>query len=210
MYDRTCLSSVQVGALEVRVYPDDNPESPRAFDNTAVMVCWHSRYNLGDRLERPFGLSARSGPGWEGVGKTPEEFEEWWQKNHEHKKTSFRLPLRLLDHSGLSMSIGKGAHPQDPGGWDSGQVGWIYSTRATRRETHTPDSVAVKAMEAEVEAYDKYLRGETSGYVVVRKCKCNECTDEHEVVLDSCWGFEDAETAEREGVDAAKNYVEKK
>lgn len=30
---------------------DDNADSPRSWDNLAVMACWHRRYNLGDKID---------------------------------------------------------------------------------------------------------------------------------------------------------------
>ena len=33
----------------LKVEQDDMPESPRAWDNICSMVCWHSRYDLGDK-----------------------------------------------------------------------------------------------------------------------------------------------------------------
>ncbi len=31
-----------------RVVRDESPESPRDWDNTGTMCCWHRRYHLGD------------------------------------------------------------------------------------------------------------------------------------------------------------------
>lgn len=35
----------------IHIQRDDNSESPRDWDNLATMACWHSRYNLGDKIE---------------------------------------------------------------------------------------------------------------------------------------------------------------
>lgn len=32
-----------------RIVRDDSPESPREWDNVGRMLCWHRRYNLGDK-----------------------------------------------------------------------------------------------------------------------------------------------------------------
>lgn len=34
--------------LTIHIHADDSPESPREWDNLGRMVCWHSRYKLGD------------------------------------------------------------------------------------------------------------------------------------------------------------------
>ncbi len=46
-----------------------------------------------------------------------------------------------------------------------------------------------KILVAEVEEYDQYLRGEIYSASLVRSCKCKECGDEHEEIIDSCGGF---------------------
>lgn len=43
------IEKYQVGKVIVRVVYDDTPMNPRQdFDNVGTMVCWHSRYELGD------------------------------------------------------------------------------------------------------------------------------------------------------------------
>ena len=38
-----------VGNITGTLYFDPEPTSPREGDNLGTMVCWHSRYNLGDK-----------------------------------------------------------------------------------------------------------------------------------------------------------------
>lgn len=33
----------------INVFQDDNPESPREWDNLGAMYCFHRHYNLGDK-----------------------------------------------------------------------------------------------------------------------------------------------------------------
>lgn len=70
------------------------------------------------------------------------------------------LPLGLIDHSGISMYVGAGAHWCDPGGWDSGLVGLIFDTPETRERTGVKPENVEQALRTEVEVYDQYLRGE--------------------------------------------------
>lgn len=105
------------------------------------------------------------------------------------------LPVYLLDHGGLAMST---SDFNDP--WDSGQVGYIYTTidRAKELWGHEPDKEtwqtrARKEMKAEVDVYDQYLRGEVYGVVIesyvgsLSELGISEDYDDS----DSCWNFYD-------------------
>lgn len=105
------------------------------------------------------------------------------------EKNTVMLPLRLFDHSGISMSVGTGAHSCDPGGWDSGQVGWIYVTREKilkewggNRLTPAFRKKAERLLRGEVETYDEYLTGNVWGYAVT-------CPDLDEDLDENCGGY---------------------
>ena len=154
----------------VRIVEDECPLNPREdWDNLGHMICWHSRYDLGD--EHNYSV---------------EEFREQllqWDKNRE---VEF-LPLYLLDHSGITMSTGGFCDP-----WDSGQVGWIY----VRKEEAMKDNPTINEdnwreyaqniVISEVEAYDMYLRGQVYGVVIEEYDKSGLIGEwEHK---DSCYG----------------------
>jgi hypothetical protein len=44
----TETTQVKTGDVRVRVIQDSDPTDPREDDNVGTMVCWHSKYNLGD------------------------------------------------------------------------------------------------------------------------------------------------------------------
>jgi hypothetical protein len=93
------------------------------------------------------------------------------------------LSLGLIDHSGISMYVGSGAHPHDPGGWDSGQVGVIFDTTDTRKECEMENASREdieRALRGEAHTYDQFLRGEVYCYAV---------TDPAGVHVDSCCGY---------------------
>jgi len=144
----------------IKIFTEDEPESPREWDNAGTMVCGHRRYSLGDvQLNNP------------------EEFREWERKH----KNDIMLPLYLYDHSGITINTTGFSC-----GWDSGQLGWIFITRkdAVKEwgKKYCTKEVAKRAIEylkGEVKTYDDYLTGNVYGYVVL--------DDEEE--LDSCWGF---------------------
>lgn len=162
------LHEERVGTMTVKLVADEHCENdPREWDNLGVMVCWHSRYLLGDREEKE-------------VWGTPDRFLEWVAA-----AKPIYLPLYLYDHSGISMSTGR-EYPFDCQ-WDSGQVGWIYVSRAKihkeykcRRITPKLTNKVINVLKSEVEAYDAHIRGMCFGYVV---------EDEDGNHIDSCWGF---------------------
>ena len=164
--------------VRVTILYDPNPEDPRDWDNLGTMVCFHKRYNLGD-----------DDHGFE----TPHQFREFLEDN---EGKVLVLPLYLMDHSGLSLSTSDTMFRMvDSVGWDWGQVGWIYVTYdkirewfGVRRVTKQVLERAVRALEAEVEEYNKYLNGDVLGFVI-EEHDPKECWK----VVDSCFGFYDIE-----------------
>lgn len=158
----------------VDLYHDDDPGSPREWDNLGEMVHWHRRYELGDRTVSDDEGRAMSRGGFPLLAR-------YLSVVHD---AAIVLPLSLLDHSGLTMWIGRGAHIADPGGWDSGTVGFIWVTRARVKEEYGDRADALETAEhclrAEVSTFDNYLRGTVAGFIIKDK------DGEH---LDSCWGY---------------------
>lgn len=151
---------------KIKFFQDDNPESPREWDNLGKMVCFHRRYDLGDKHDL-----------------TVEDAKALTKRDD-----IISLPLFLLDHSGITMNTGGFRHC-DPQGWDSGQVGFIYVDRDKVKEEYHVKQIrqgvrqkVYSVLQGEVEAYDKYLRGDVYGFVI-------EDADGEQ--LDSCWGYYD-------------------
>lgn len=152
--------------FRVKIIQDFDPQNPRDDDNLGTMICFHSRYNLGDKHDF----------------KSVQEFKEWWMENAESGVT---LPLYLYDHSGVTMSTGPFSCP-----WDSGQVGWIYVTAETikqefpcKRTSKKIRNKVIAILEAEVQTYDQFLTGDIWGFEIERK------EDDEWEHADSCWGF---------------------
>jgi len=157
----------------LEIYQDDSLKSPREWDNNGLMVCFHSRYNLGDKHDYA----------------TPDDFREWMEENPD--EVIAVLPLYLYDHSGITMSTDAFSCP-----WDSGQVGWIVATRENLKAGgHDVDNLDVEQVKqwlvGEVETYDQYLTGDVWGFVLRGPTKhCDACGhDEEGDEIDSCWGF---------------------
>lgn len=185
--------------LRVRIDFDDDPPNPcTEWDQAGVMVCFHSRYDLGHVGGRRRDCRHE----YDGMFDTPQDFLEWWKENGEG---GVLLPLALIDHSGLSMWVGNGPSPCDPGGWDSGQVGWIFATRETilkewghgkrKRVTKKMREDAEACLRAEVSTYDDYLTGQCFGYVVEDEDGCH---------IDSCWGIYGVDYCREEAKSAAE------
>lgn len=160
-------------AIIVKVVQDQDPTSPREFDNAGLMACWHRRYNLGD-------VQPKQDPA------------EWLKDNA--PKGSIVLPLYLMDHSGISISTGSFGDP-----WDSGQIGYIVATPEHIRKFTGKKRITAKLratfetyLRQEVKTYDDFLTGNVWGYTIesVKDCEsCGSKTHGDEEVDDSCWGF---------------------
>jgi len=146
---------------DIEIHYDQYSESPREWDNLGTMICFHRRYNLGDKHNL-----------------TIDAAKELIEKNN-----VISLPLYLYDHSGITMNTTGFSCP-----WDSGQVGFIYVTKEQIKQEYNAKRISKKlekkvldVLRCEVDTYDKYLRGEVFGFNVEKDGE----------FFDSCWGFFD-------------------
>jgi hypothetical protein len=174
--------------LTLHIRQDIDPESPREWDNLGTMVCFHSRYGLGDESR----LRSDSFSGWD-------EVEDYLR---EEFGAEILLPLYLYDHGGLTMRTSPFSCP-----WDSGQVGFIYTTRERvlkdynkKRLTKSLREKAEASLRTEVETYDQFLRGEVYGFVI---------EDEDGEHVDSCWGFFGEDYCREQGESVLKWHQER-
>jgi len=158
---------------ELRILRDDNSEDPREWDQLGKMVCFHSRFNLGDKHE----FNSEDFHSWD-------EMKTQIEKEHD---VAVILPLYLYNHSGITMKTTPFSCP-----WDSGQVGWIYADKKSIRQNYGVLKVTKKTIErvkkcllAEVDEYDHYITGEVYGFSIVEKDKDGEEGE----LIESCWGF---------------------
>lgn len=99
----------------------------------------------------------------------------------------------MYDHGVTTVWVGAGPHEFDQQGWDSGQIGFIYTTPERYRQIceegdGAPEKLkptwrkhAEKILRAEIETWDQYMTGDVYGYTVEVKATGEE--------VDSCWGF---------------------
>lgn len=191
----------QIYKLEIVL--DNDAESPREnHDNFSTMVCWHSRYNLGDKhsyndkddflfslLEETIGDTEKAEEMYE---KTKDSIDRKIYKSYgaynkavddkilEIIEQKFViLPLYLFDHSGITINTTGFSCP-----WDSGQVGWAYASFDDVKKGYgdsSPENIekALHLMRAEIKEYDHYLRGDCYGFRLYA----------HGKEVDSCYGF---------------------
>ena len=119
-------------------------------------------------------------------------FEDKWKLLERHAGIVF-LPLYLYDHSGITMNT-KGFSCA----FDSGQVGYIYTTKEKvlkevgcyeengkwKKAKTNWRNAAYANLESEVKTYDMYLQNEVYGFVVEEFD-----SDDNWGEVESSWGF---------------------
>lgn len=121
---------------------DEHAESPRSWDNAGTMVCF-SRYDLGDKHD----YKQSDFNSWD-------ELKKLLIKNGAH----IVLPLRLYDHSGISISTSTEYPFNDR--WDSSMVGFIFITKEAMKREGWNKKRATAYLQSEVEVYNQYLSGD--------------------------------------------------
>lgn len=153
---------------------DNCPMSPREYDNLGTMVCWHRRYDLGDKHDfeghEDFikALAREDGDCFchfatEAKMKDYEDTYKYIGTLDSEEisdivcKYNLILPLYLYDHSGITVSTRSFSCP-----WDSGQIGYVYvSHKNIVKEYGKLDiDAARKRLEVEVKEYDSYIQGD--------------------------------------------------
>jgi hypothetical protein len=161
------MTTIKSATVFIKIIHDDHPEDPREWDNLSKMIFWHSRYTLGDKHDF----------------LTPLQFKRILKK-----KDTIVLPVYMYEHSGIALAT-------EPFScrWDSGFLGWLYTTRAVVREWFSKKRVTNKilyqaydSMRSELETYNQYIEGDVWGYEIYSLCPSCGKPDE---VIDSCWGF---------------------
>lgn len=140
---------------------DGSSADPRENDNLGTIIGWHRRYNIGEQR----------------FTTDPGDFLADLQRER-----AIYLPVFMYEHSGVALSTGSFGDP-----WDSGQVGFIYVSRADVLKEYSTKIVTKKVREqvlgvlkAEVAEYSAWMGGEVYGFEIV---------DAEGEFVDSCWGF---------------------
>lgn len=193
------LSKVSVEnyrGYQIETDSDEDASNPRDDDNLGSLVCWHSRYRLGDDNPRQAADQYLEWLALNKVGRGELLGEEVISDERIQEilaKHFVVLPVYLYDHSGLCMQTSPFSCS-----WDSGQVGWIHCERTKAQSWFSLDFSQTRietCLTQEVSSYSTYLSGGYLRYVVRHKRRC----------VDSCGGFED----EQECLVEAKSVVDR-
>ena len=186
--DSLKIKKIKTG-FEARYLIQSEGFDPREDDNIGIMVCFHKRYTLGDKLE--FGKNIKQ-------EFSSDDFNGW-EEMKEHliktEKAICILPLYLYDHSGISMKVGsfQGLLPQGHAEFDSGQVGFIYTTKK-QMEKIGVEKYSKKKIEEyliqEVETYNQYITGDC--YSLVKETYNKDKEQINYDILGGFFGYNDS------------------
>lgn len=163
----------------LEIVSDNDPVSPREWDNLGTIYYSSSRYTLGDKC----------------VSK--DEIEAIMAD-----KDMIYLPVYAYIHSGIVMNTTGFSCP-----WDSGMSGIIAVSKDKVREFFKVKRITKaildkvnSGLKGEVETYSQYLGGEVYCYLI---------KDDSGDIVDSCGGFYSEEDAQSEGNASLKFYQNK-
>lgn len=182
----TPVETIEIDGYRVNIYPDLDAEDPREWDNLGTMVCFHKRYNLGDKHNF-----------------TVEELQEYVERDD-----VIALPLYMYDHSGIGISTNNSSYPYNCP-WDSGQLGYIVVEldkvcKEFGWKTFTEENrkKVIQQLQGEVETYHQYVSGDVWGFVIEVKKDCG-----YYHPLDSCFGFYGSDFEENGLMDEARSFI---
>jgi len=168
-----------IGGYQIDIFSDDDPVDPRMNDNLGTMVCFHIRYNLGDK----------------------HDFDKEEMMKIVKSPKNIVLPLYLYDHSGITMNTTGFSCS-----WDSGLVGWIFVEKSKirsefgwKRITQKREKEIRKYLEDEVKEYDQYLTGDVYGYRIT-----NSITEEE---IDSSCGHYGVNNCIKEAESVVNQFI---
>ena len=181
------IKEIKYKGHTIQIFYDEDPESPREWDNLGTIYSNHSHYDfdghkIEELIENVGGDIYDSVIPWKLIGKKYIYLKVW-----------------MYDHSGITIKAGE----SNPFGctWDSGLYGVIACDieRAKKEYGYKRNCKGLrdkvtKILNGEIEDLDKYCTGEVYGF---RTFKGEEETD-------SCWGFYDIEAA----IEEAKDVVD--
>lgn len=174
---------------ELKIEQDQDPMNPRTeWDNITTMICFHNRYNLGDKHN----YKSDNFDGWI-------ELKE--QIESDYKVLAIK-PLYMYDHSGITIRT----YPFDCQ-WDSGQIGWVFITLEQLKLMYG-ENESFKLNEiinGEVKTYDQYITGEVYRYEVYEIETCSlGC--EHRNLIESCGGYYGEDECRSEGESMLEHF----
>lgn len=190
------MEVIRYEGYEIMVQNETDPVNPRDWASFGTMVCFHGKYRLGDKHEY-----------------RESDYDSWDEVRNaiEADGGVCILPLSLYDHGGISIRVGSFAGKAQHASWDSGWVGFIYTTADAIAKEGVSMEEAEVILRNEVEAYDDYLRGDIYEYVIKesrKACSCGECSEWE--VIENCGGYSDEDSAIKDAKSIVDAIVGKK
>lgn len=172
-----------------KIVQDECPIDPRENDNVSEFVLFHKRYALPCEIDID-----------------TYDFDSYTEMGYNlGKEYPVVIPVYAYEHGGITIRAQSFSCS-----FDSGQIGFVVVSEATiKREygelnSKTFDDARTMAM-AELKEYNQYLTGDVWGYYIMEKKTC-DLGCEHEIELDSCFGYYGEENAIDEAERAFKYY----
>ena len=142
----TLVNEYERGEYTIEIHRDDSHnESPREWENLGTMVCWHSKYQLGD--------------------------EQGFDNDNANWRNFIVLPLYLYDHSGITINTTGFSCQWDSGqvGYIYVSIKHVKKEYNWKRLTKKRREQIEQYLKNEVEVYDDYLTGNVYGYIIKDK-----------------------------------------
>jgi len=147
---------------------DEFPKSPRTWGNLAKIICFHSRYNIGEKHDYKHGDYS--------------SYDEMAKDIIRKEDAAVIMPVYIFDHGNIEIATTPFSCP-----WDSGQIGWVVISKDSAKKEYGCKRITAKIKEIllavikiEVETYSQYISGEVYGFIE---------TDTNGVEVNSCYGF---------------------
>jgi hypothetical protein len=139
----------------IEIVQDQFPENPRDDSCLSRIVSFHRRHVIGD-------LQPKCDP-W-----------RWRAENTDLLDGALIRDLYIFDHGNITIStVPFTQQPMYAGDarWDSCQIGWVFVTRAAIITEYGAYNARTKkkaeqVMLAEIDLYDRYLRGDFCGFII--------------------------------------------
>lgn len=139
----TNIETTQYKRFNIEYWIDEDPISPREWDNIGKIACFHRNYDIGDKHH--FNDS--------------QDLIDFIQDN---KSEVVYLPIFAYEHGGITIHTA----PYECQ-WDSGQIGFIYAYKKDMIENGLKlEEDMLQSLKQEVKTYDDYLVGNVYGYTI--------------------------------------------
>ena len=167
------LKRIEYRGHFIEIYHDDSAEDPTGGDGwLSTFSHWHRRYTFAKCAER-----VRCSTLMESIPQLKDEL-------------GVSIPVSMLDHSEITLWEGAGAHPTDSRGWDSGQVGFLWTDKDRIRQ-HLGYELTAETVEKvkeqlrqELKVLEAWVSGKCYGYST--RDQGDEGPGDR---LDICFGF---------------------